>query len=353
MKHMSDFSKTILITGGMGFMGSNLVRHLFDKYPDYQIIVLDILTYSGHIDNLPRYILDSPRFCFCYGDIRNSTLANDIAAQADFVIHMAAETHVTRSIADNLKFFETDVLGTQSVVNAVLRNNEKIKGFIHISTSEVYGTAQTPFITEDDHPLLPNSPYAAAKVGADRLVYSYWITYQIPVVIVRPFNNYGPNQHLEKVIPRFITSCLLGEQLTVHGEGLAKRDWLYVKDFCNAIDTILHADFAKLAGQVLNLGTGRDISVKEIAEMVVQRLNKPSSLISLISYTDDRPGQVFRHTASVEKTKMLTGWQAQTKFEDGLDETIEWYRSHREWWERQLWLRRIPILTKDGRKIFH
>lgn len=334
-------------------MGSNLVRHLFDKYPNYQIMVVDILSYAGEIDNLPQRILSDPRFSFYYGDVKNASLMQDLVSQADIVIHMAAETHVTRSIFDNLKFFETDVLGTQAVANAVLKNQKTVERFIHISTSEVYGTARTPFIKEDEHPLLPNSPYASAKTGADRLVYSYWVTYQIPAIIVRPFNNYGANQHLEKMIPRFITSCLLGEPLTVHGEGQARRDWLYVADFCEAIDLVLHCELNKVVGQVINLGTGQDFSNKEIAEKIVKKMHQPESLISLITYTDDRPGQVFRLTASIDKAKNLLGWEPKTKMEDGLDKTIEWYKANRPWWEKKLWLRRVPIITKEGKKIIH
>ncbi|MDI6591494.1 MAG: GDP-mannose 4,6-dehydratase [Patescibacteria group bacterium] len=343
-------SKTILITGGAGFMGSNLVRYLFDKYPNYKIMVLDILTYCGELDNFPERILNSDRFSFWYGDVKNASLVNSLVSQSDVVCHLAAETHVTRSIFDNLIFFETDVLGTQAVANAVLKNSKNIERFIHVSTSEVYGTAQTPVIKEDEHPLLPSSPYASAKAGADRLVYSYWVTYQIPAIIVRPFNNYGPHQHLEKVIPRFITSCFLDEPLTIHGDGSARRDWLYVEDFCEAMDLLIHCDLAKVVGQVINLGTGRDLSIKEIAEMVVEKMQKPKSLIT---YTDDRPGQVFRHTASIEKARDLIGWQPKIKFEDGLNKTIEWYRTHSEWWKKRLWMRRVPIVTKDGKTIIH
>src|SRR5437588_2970044 len=192
---------------------------------------------------------------------------DDLVAQADIVVHMAAESHVTRSIYDNRLFFETDVLGTQAVANSIVKHRDRVERFIHISTSEVYGSALAEKMDED-HPLNPMSPYASAKCGADRLVYSYWATYKIPTVIVRPFNNYGPYQHLEKAVPRFVTGCILGEPLTVHGDGSAARDWLFVEDHCAALDRLIHADREKVVGEVINLGTGRDISVMEIAEAV-------------------------------------------------------------------------------------
>ena len=212
--------KTILVTGGAGFIGSNFVRYLYEKYPEYRLVVLDALTYAGNVRNLPVDINDgsNDRLAFWYGNVRNGELVDTLVSEADVVMHFAAESHVTRSIYDNLLFFETDVLGTQAVANAVLKYRHRVERFIHISTSEVYGTASTEKMDES-HQLCPLSPYASAKCGADRLVYSYWQTYKIPAVIVRPFNNYGPYQHLEKVVPRFITSCLLGEPLTVHGDG--------------------------------------------------------------------------------------------------------------------------------------
>jgi len=341
--------KTVLITGGAGFIGSNFTKHLLNKYPDYKVIVLDALTYAGDIDNLPRRNENSDRFSFWYGNVRNGELVDTLVGQSNIVIHFAAETHVTRSIYDNFIFFETDVLGTQTVANAVLKHIGKIERFIHISTSEVYGTALKEIIDEE-HPLYPMSPYASAKTGADRLVYSYWATYDIPVIIIRPFNIYGPFQHLEKLIPRFITSCILNEPLTIHGNGKALRDWTYVEDICKGIDQAMHQDIKKLQGEVINLGTGRSIDIKTIAHIVLEKMGKPKNKII---YIGDRPGQVFRHTSSTLKAKKLLGWQASTKFENGIDLTIEWYKKNRSWWEKQLWMRTIPIRTKDGKVEFH
>jgi len=348
---MSAGRKTLLVTGGAGFMGSNFVRYLRRKYPRYRIIVLDALTYAGNTENLPMIHSknNSTRFAFWYGNIRNGELVDSLVSQADVVVHFAAETHVTRSIYDNLLCFETDVLGTQVVANAVLKYAKKVERFIHISSSEVYGTAATDYMDES-HPLMPMSPYAGAKAGADRLVYSYWATYDIPAVIVRPFNNFGPYQHLEKVIPRFITSCILNEPLTVHGDGKSQRDWLYVGDLCRALDTIVHCDLARVKGEVFNIGTGRSVDILTIAETITRKMKKPRLLIKCIG---DRPGQVFRHTAAISKAKAILGWNPTIEMEEGLDTTIAWYRKNRKWWEKMLWMRAIPIVTKSGTTEYH
>jgi dTDP-glucose 4,6-dehydratase len=344
--------KTILVTGGAGFVGSNFVHHLYTKYPQYRILVLDLLTYAGSVDNLPTDFHDAHhngRLEFWYGDVRNASLAESLVRRSDIVVHFAAETHVTRSIFDNYHFFETDVLGTQTIANAVLRCADRVERFVNISTSEVYGTARTEQMTEE-HPLMPLSPYASAKAGADRLVYSYFATYDIPAIIVRPFNNYGPRQHLEKVVPRFITSCLLGEPLRVHGDGSAMRDWTHVEDTCGALDCILHGDLGTLRGEVINIGSGESVSIAEIARMVVRVMGAPPSLIT---YVGERPGQVFRHTADRSKAERLIGWTPRVTFEDGLRRTAEWYRNHRDWWQKQLWMREIPVVTRAGDQELH
>jgi dTDP-glucose 4,6-dehydratase len=344
--------KTFLVTGGAGFIGSNFVHHIFNKYPDDRILVLDLLTYAGSVDNLPTDFQDasaSGRIEFWYGDVRNASLVENLMRRTDVVVHFAAETHVTRSIFDNYHFFETDVLGTQVVSNAVLRCVDRIERFVHISTSEVYGTAEAPLMNEE-HPLKPLSPYASAKAGADRLVYSYWATYQLPAVIVRPFNNFGPRQHLEKAVPRFITSCLLGEPLRLHGQGVAQRDWIYVDDTCEAIDQIIHAPRECVVGEAINIGTNVSLSVAEVAHAVVKQMQTPESQITCVG---DRPGQVFRHTADASKAKRLLGWTPTMTFEQGLAKTIEWYRTHRHVWEKQLWMREIPIVTGFGKQELH
>lgn len=281
--------KTILVTGGAGFIGSNFVRHIYNKYPDYRIIVLDALTYAGNVENLPVNINEDngDRLVFWYGNVRNGELVDTQMAQTDIVVHFAAETHVTRSIYDNFLFFETDVLGTQTVANAALKYRDRIEKFIHISTSEVYGTAEGKSMDEE-HPLKPMSPYAAAKTGADRLVYSYCQTYKMPAVIVRPFNNYGPYQHLEKAVSRFITSCILGEPIRLHGDGSAARDYVFVEDVCAAIDTIMHADISAVTGEAFNVASGEHRSMLSIAKDVTRAMGRDESVIT---YTGDRPGQ--------------------------------------------------------------
>jgi dTDP-glucose 4,6-dehydratase len=340
--------KTILITGGAGFIGSNFLEYLFRKYPDYHIIVLDALTYAGSPDNIPDDIKASNRFEFWYGNVTNDDLVSQLVGRSDVVVHFAAESHVARSIFDNKIFYVTDVLGTQAVANAVTRKKD-LDRFIHISTSEVYGTAHTNPMTEE-HPLNPLSPYASAKAGADRLVYSYIASYGIPACILRPFNQYGPKQHLEKVIPRFITSALLEEPLTVHGSGNALRDWLYVQDTCDRIDRVMHAPIEKIKGEVFNLGSGFELDVLSIAKLVLDILKKPDDLISHIG---NRPGQVDRHISSTTKASDVLGIKSGRSFEQGLEETIMWYKTHRAWWEKLLWMRHVPIITESGKVEYH
>jgi dTDP-glucose 4,6-dehydratase len=341
--------KTIFVTGGAGFIGSNFVGYIFKKYSDYRIIVLDLLTYAGDIENIPEEVRNSDRFEFWYGDVNNLDLVSDLVGKSDIVVHFAAETHVARSLYSHRVFFITDVLGTQSVVNAVLKHSDRIERFIHISTSEVYGTAAYEPMDEH-HPLNPTSPYAAAKAGADRLVYAYIVAHDIPGVILRPFNNYGPKQHLEKVIPRFITSCLLGEPLTIHGDGSASRDWVYAEDTAKAVDLAIHAPIDKVKGEAFNIGTGLSQSVIEIADKTIEafRLDRGNLL-----FIPDRFGQVQKHIASYEKTQAVLGFKPETTFAEGLKKTILWYKEHRPLWEKQLPMKRVPVKLKDGSVIWY
>jgi dTDP-glucose 4,6-dehydratase len=341
--------KTILVTGGAGFIGSNFIEYIFKKYPDYKLLVLDLLTYAGDIENIPAEIRNSGRFEFWYGDMNNLDLTSDLVGRSDIVVHFAAETHVARSLYAHRVFFVTDVLGTQSVTNAVLKHSERIDRFIHISTSEVYGTAAYEPMDED-HPLNPTSPYAAAKVGADRLVYSYIVAHRIPGLIIRPFNNYGPRQHLEKVIPRFITSCILGEPLTIHGDGSAARDWLYADDTAWAVDLAIHAPGNKVQGEVFNIGTGQSLRVIDIAQKVLKAFQLDESNLSFMK---DRMGQVQQHIASYQKAKETLGFTPQVSFDSGLEKTIQWYKEHRSLWEKQLPLRHVPVKAKDGSIVWY
>ena len=310
---MSDCKKNILVTGGAGFIGSNFINYLHRKYPEYKILLLDALTYAGNLDSIQGAIKQNGHFQFYHGNVTHPDIVNTLVAKSDMVVHFAAESHVTRSIYDNSLFFETDVIGTQVLANAIV--NHPVELFVHISSSEVYGTAlNSPM--DEDHPLNPMSPYAAAKAGADRLVYSYMQTYDFPAVIVRPFNNYGPCQHLEKAIPNFIVSALQDQPLTLHGSGESSRDWIYVEDTCRALCQIMHADRDKVVGETINLGTGIDTSINAIAKKILNILNLPESLIE---YVTDRPGQVSRHISSTEKAKRLLNFETTVSLDEGLD----------------------------------
>ena len=357
MSTKSSQPMTVLLTGAAGFVGSNFLEYLFRKYPKYNFIVLDALTYAGDVKNIAPDIHKSKRFRFWYGSITNTKIVDHLVSQADAVVHFAAETHVARSIFDDEDFFKTDVLGTQCIANAVLKHRNKIKRFIHISTSEVYGTALEKKMDEN-HPLNPQSPYAGAKTGADRLVYSYIATYNVPAVIVRPFNIYGPHQHLEKLIPRFITSALLKEPLTVHGTGDSSRDFNYVLDVMDALDLILHAPSSKVDGEVFNIATGVDISVNEIAKMTmdimkVMQAKGAIQHIPAVLNIGDRPGQVFRHTGDSTKLRTVLGWKPKYNFERGLSETIQWYIDNQAWWQDKTWMRHVPIETEKGKIEMH
>ena len=341
--------KTILVTGGAGFIGSNFIRHIFNKYSEYKIIVLDALTYAGNIENIPLDIRDSNRFEFWYGDINNLDLVSDLVERSNIVVHFAAETHVARSLYLNRVFFMTDVLGTQSIANAVLKYSHKIERFIHISTSEVYGTALSEAMDEE-HPLNPTTPYAAAKAGADRLVYSYIESYDIPGVIIRPFNNYGPSQHLEKVVPRFITSALLHEPLTIHGDGSAARDWVFVEDTAEAIDRAMHASIDTVRGEVFNIGTGISISVLEIAGRILELFNIEAKQLI---FMDERFGQVQNHISSTDKARNILGFETKVQFSEGLERTVDWYKKNRHFWGKQMGMRKVPVKNKNGEIIWY
>jgi dTDP-glucose 4,6-dehydratase len=318
-------TKRVLVTGGAGFIPSNFIRHLLAA-TEYDVVSLDALTYAGNVDNLAD-VLSHPRLSFVHGDICDEQLVGDVVAEVDVIVNAAAESHVEKSIEEGgREFVSTNVDGTRILLDAARAN--PVEHFILISSSEVYGTAEADPMDEQ-HPLNPRSPYAATKAGADRLAYSYWVTYDLPVTVVRPFNNYGPRQHPEKVVPRFITQALLDEPLTIHGEGDASRDWLYVDDDAEAIEAIIAAPLDDVAGEVFNIATGVDISVSEIADAVLDLLGKPDDLKR---HVEERPGQVHRHIGSTEKAERVLGWSARTTFEQGLERTVAWYRENEAWW---------------------
>ena len=320
--------KRVLVTGGAGFISSNFIRHLLTHTP-YEVVSLDALTYAGNLENLAD-VLGHERLSFVHGDIRDADLVAKVVAEVDVIVNAAAESHVEKSIAEGgSEFVTTNVEGTQILLDAIRRS--PVERFILISSSEVYGTAAYAPMDEE-HPLNPRSPYAATKAGGDRLAYSYFVTYGLPIVIVRPFNNYGPRQHPEKVVPRFVTQALTGEPLTIHGDGHASRDWLYVDDDAEAIVAIIDADLGAVAGEVVNVATGVDLSVREVADAVLTATGSSSELL----FVDERPGQVDRHIGSTEKAELLTGWRARTGFDTGLERTVAWYRENEVWWRAVL-----------------
>ncbi|HMB80665.1 MAG TPA: GDP-mannose 4,6-dehydratase, partial [Vicinamibacterales bacterium] len=299
--------KRVLVTGGAGFISSGMIRYLLEETP-YEVVSLDALTYAGNLENIAD-VMSHPRLSFVHGDIRDAALMQELVGGVDVIVNAAAESHVEKSIEHGAsEFVTTNVEGTQILLDAIRKT--PVERFILISSSEVYGTAEYAPMDEQ-HALNPRSPYAGTKAGADRLAYSYFVTYDLPIVIVRPFNNYGPRQHPEKVVPRFITQALADEPLTIQGDGHASRDWLYVGDDAEAIEAIVEAPIDDIAGEVLNIATGVDISVADIAGLVLEALGKPADLLRFV---DERPGQVDRHIGSTDKTTQLTGWQARTSF---------------------------------------
>ena len=320
-------TRRVLVTGGAGFISSNVIRHLLARTP-YEVVSLDALTYAGNVDNLAD-VMGHERLSFVHGDIRDARLVRDVVAGVDVIVNAAAESHVEKSIADGgSEFVRTNVEGTQILLDAIRAT--PVERFLLVSSSEVYGTARySPM--DEEHPLEPRSPYAATKAGADRLAYSYFVTYGLPIVIVRPFNNYGPRQHPEKVVPRFILQALTGTPLTVHGDGHASRDWLYVDDDAEALEALIEAPLETVAGEVVNVATGIDISVAEIARLVVDAVGTPEAAVEHVA---ERPGQVDRHIGSTAKLSALTGWRARTTFVEGLERTVAWYRENETWWRK-------------------
>jgi dTDP-glucose 4,6-dehydratase len=313
------------VTGGAGFISSGLVRWFLAETP-YEVVSLDALTYAGSLENLAD-VIGHPRLSFVHGDIRDAGLVHELVEGVDVIVNAAAESHVEKSIEHGAsEFVTTNVEGTQILLDAIRRT--PVERFLLVSSSEVYGTAERVPMDEE-HPLNPRSPYAATKAGADRLAYAYFVTYGLPIVIVRPFNNYGPRQHPEKVVPRFITQALCDEPLTIHGDGHASRDWLYVEDDAEAIHAAIESPIDDLAGEIVNIATGVDIPVAEVAALVLEALGRPGSERVFV---DERPGQVDRHLGSTDKAARLLGWRARTSFADGLERTVAWYRENEAWW---------------------
>jgi dTDP-glucose 4,6-dehydratase len=319
----------VLVTGGAGFIGSNFVRWAHDAHPDWTITTLDKLTYAGRLENL-QSLASSPRHTFVRGDIADVAVAAPLVKAAEIVVHFAAETHVDRSILAAGDFIHTDIFGTFVLLEAA-REARHLRRFIQISTDEVYGSVPTGHSRETDE-LRPRNPYSASKAGADRLAYSYFATYQVPVIITRASNNYGPNQFPEKVIPLFITNAIDGKPLPLYGDGLNVRDWLHVLDHCRAIDRIIEHGGV---GEVYNVGGGNEVANRDLTARILQATDRPASLIQPVA---DRPGHDRRYALDTAKLRAL-GWAPQVEFETGLTDTVRWYREN-EWWWR-------PIKDRD------
>lgn len=322
----------VLVTGGAGFIGSSFVTHAIDAHPDWQITTLDKLTYAGRLENL-QGVMDHPRHRFVQGDVANASVAAPLVKDSELVVHFAAETHVDRSIQDAGSFIHTDVYGTFVLLDAA-RSASHLHRFVQISTDEVYGSVPTGASTEQDE-LRPRNPYAASKAGADRLAYSFWATHQVPVIITRASNNYGPRQFPEKLIPLFITNALDNRPLPLYGDGQQVRDWIHVLDHCHALDLLIEQG---TPGEVYNVGGGNEMGNSTITSRILELVGRPPSLVR---HVPDRPGHDRRYRLDTTKLSGL-GWEPRHDFQDGLTEVVEWYRDN-EWWWR-------PI--KDGDPAF-
>jgi dTDP-glucose 4,6-dehydratase len=321
--------KTILVTGGAGFIGSNFVHYAHAAHPEWRLVVLDKLTYAGSHENLADLDGD-PRFSFIQGDICDRETVLDAMHGCDWTLNFAAETHVDRSIVDPSAFVRTDVEGTYTLLEAARALN--VARFVQISTDEVYGNAEAPDGTSrpslETDALKPLSPYAASKAGADRLAFSYWATYGLPVVVTRCSNNYGPYQYPEKQLPLFIVNALTDRPLPVYGDGRNTRDWIHVTDHCAALEAILQAPAEQVHGEVFNIGAAEERSILENAELILDLLGKSHELTRFVP---DRLGHVRRHAVDSTKLHARLGWQPRVRFREGMAETVAWYRTHGDW----------------------
>ncbi len=313
---------TLLVTGGAGFIGSCFVRHELKKHPDYKIINLDALTYCGNIENLDD-VKDNPNYEFVHGNICDHNLVRDLISQVNCVVNFAAESHVDNSIKQPEIFIETNVQGTLNLLQACKEIG--IEKYLQVSTDEVYGTLGKTGYFYETTPLAPNSPYSASKASADMLVRAYNKTYGLPTLNTRCSNNYGPYQYPEKLIPFFISKLLKGEKVPVYGDGQNVRDWLYVYDHCEAIDTVLHK--GKI-GEVYNIGGHNEKTNLEITHLILDAMGKDESSIE---YVKDRLGHDRRYAISNDKITAELGWKPSVTFEEGIKLTIDWYLNNQDW----------------------
>lgn len=332
--------RSIIVTGGAGFIGSNFVKYMLDKYSDYRIINVDCLTYAGNLENL-KEIDACPRYTFVKADIRDRDVIDSLFSQYEItsVVNFAAESHVDRSIEDPEVFLATNIIGTQVLLDTAkkywkvntgdkyCKNYKSGVKFLQVSTDEVYGALGKTGMFVEDMPLMPNSPYSASKASADLIVRSYSETFGMPVNITRCSNNYGPYQFPEKLIPLMINNCLKDKELPVYGDGMQIRDWLHVYDHCSAIDTVLHKG---KNGEVYNIGGNNEKANIEIVKLIINTLNKSEKLIKFVK---DRPGHDRRYAIDNSKITSELGWEPAYTFEQGIQETIQWYIDNAEWIE--------------------
>jgi dTDP-glucose 4,6-dehydratase len=314
-----------MVTGGAGFIGSNFVRYILERYADYRILNFDKLTYAGNLENLAGLEQD-PRHEFIQGDICDEVAVREVIQKGvDAVINFAAESHVDRSILHSAEFIQTNIVGTHNLIEMCRKNGTK--RFIQISTDEVYGSLGSSGMFTEQSIIAPNSPYAASKASADLLVRSNFRTHGFPAIITRCSNNYGPYQFPEKLIPLLISNAMAGVPLPIYGDGLNVRDWIHVRDHCAAIDAALHHG---KEGEVYNVGASQELPNLDVAHRILRALNKDESLIT---YVEDRPGHDKRYAIDSSKIEKQLNWRAQIKFDAGLQETIAWYRGNAAWIE--------------------
>ncbi|MBF8982111.1 dTDP-glucose 4,6-dehydratase [Lutibacter sp. B2] len=318
--------KKLLVTGGAGFIGSNFIKYMIDKYKDYKIINLDLLTYAGNLDNL-KDIEHNPNYEFIKGDVADKKIVDKIVSKGiDYIVNFAAESHVDRSIEDPEVFIRTNIMGTQVLLDIAKKYG--IEKYVQISTDEVYGSLGKEGLFKEGTQLAPNSPYSASKSGADLLVRAYYKTYKLPVNITRCSNNYGPYQFPEKLIPLMIANAYENKELPVYGDGLQIRDWLHVKDHCSAIDLVIHR--GKI-GEVYNIGGNNEKANIHIIKLILEKLNKSETLIR---YVNDRLGHDRRYAIDSGKIQNELGWKPKYDFERGLEETVKWYLDNKKWWKK-------------------
>ncbi len=318
--------KSLVITGGAGFIGSNLVRMALERLPDHRIVNLDLLTYAGNLENLAG-LESEPRYRFVKGDIAQpDDVARAFDGEVDGVLHLAAESHVDRSIQSAAEFVRTNVLGTQCLLDAARAKN--VRRFVHVSTDEVYGSLGSQGAFTEETPLAANSPYSASKAGSDLLARAAFHTHGLPVCITRCSNNYGPYQFPEKLLPLLLTNAFEDKPIPVYGDGKNVRDWLFVEDHCSALLRVLEAG---VPGEVYNIGGNNELENLTLVKRVLALLGKPESLITFVK---DRPGHDRRYAIDASKIRRDLGWEPAHRFEGALAKTVDWYRAHAEWWTR-------------------